>query len=252
MSALRRFASYLITLSLLSLPCNAVADTLTVAVAANFAQAFQSLARNFEQQTGHTVITSLGSTGKLYTQIRKGAPYDLFLAADSERPALLEQAGLAERRITYAVGRLTLWRSNNGPIEDGTVVLQQGEFRFLAIANPKTAPYGRAAQQALEAMGIWTRLKDRTVRGENITQAYQYVASGNAELGLVALSHVIDTHKVGGHYWLVPQHMHQAIEQQAVLLVRSREKKAARQMMDYLGSEEAQWLIKRFGYSASS
>lgn len=226
-----------------------------VAVASNFVPTLRSIAVNFEQAQGHRVIVIPGSTGKLYAQIQHGAPFDVFFSADRDRPALLEKAGLAVpgSRFTYAMGRVALWSADPSLIKgDGNVVLSSGNYRYLAIANPKTAPYGRAAVQILQAVNLWDAVQPRLVQGENIGQAFQFVASGNAELGLVALSSVLGTQSAeAGSRWDVPQALYDPIEQQAVLLTRASQNNAARAFVNYVRQEEGvQRLLKQFGYGS--
>jgi len=224
------------------------------AVATNFAEVMAALAPRFEAATGHRLRVSSGSTGKLYAQIQNGAPFDIFLAADQRRPKLLETAGdaVAGSRFTYAIGRLTLWSADERRIgADGAAVLRDGKFRHLAIANPKLAPYGLAAQQALTALGLWKPLQDRIVQGENIGQAFSLVATGNAELGFVALSAVLSPrHKVKGSRWDVPLNLYQPIKQDAVLLAHGADNAAARSFMGFIKSAEARKIVAGFGYGA--
>ena len=218
------------------------------AVAANFAAAQQQLASRFEASTGVRVETSLGATGALYTQITSGAPYDVFLAADTARPAHLEADGHAVvgTRFTYAVGRLVLFAPSWDPVRSGDVELATRTFQHLAIANPRTAPYGTAARVALERWGLWEGLQDRIVRGENVGQAFQYVASGAAEVGFVALSQVVDGD--AGGYWTVPAELHPRLRQDAVLLRHGERNAAARRFLEYLRTEEASEVMTAFGY----
>ncbi|HEB95159.1 MAG TPA: molybdate ABC transporter substrate-binding protein [Sedimenticola thiotaurini] len=220
-----------------------------VAVASNFIAAARVLAERFQEVSGHQVRLIAGATGKHYAQIRHGAPFHLFLAADARRPALLEQAGLVQPdgRFTYAIGRLVLWSPDPGLVDGaGSVLERRGAFRHLAIANPKLAPYGRAARETLQALGLWRSLQGRLVRGENIGQAYQFVRSGTAQLGLVALSQLrADESAPEGSRWLVPERLHAPIEQQAVLL---RDTPAARGFLAFMRSDEGRALIRRFGY----
>jgi len=226
----------------------ASADTIRVAVASNFVDPLRPIAQHFEAGTGHTVILSPGSTGKLFAQIVNGAPFDAFLAADTERPARLERDGLAVpgSRFTYAVGRLMLWSPRPGYVDDQGTVLETGRFRYLAIANPELAPYGRAAREVLESRGLWNALQGRLVRGENIGQAFQFVNSGNAELGFLAYAQIRRPgHTVAGSGWLVPQSLHAPIAQQAVLL---KHHDAARAFLLFLRSETATEILRGFGY----
>lgn len=236
---------------LLGLPTGAVAAETRIAVAANFTGAVRALERAFEAEGPHRVTVSTGATGALYAQIRNGAPFHAFLAADSRRPRRLEAQGdaVAGSRFTYAVGRIVLWSPREGYVT-GPASLHRRDFRHLAIANPRTAPYGLAARQTLIALGRWQALQDRIVRGENIAQAYQYVASGNAELGLVALSQVSGAERpAGGSRWRVPERHHAPIRQQAVLLAAGRDNPAARAFLDFLQGPRAATIMARFGYA---
>ncbi len=239
---------WLVAGALLSLPCAAVADEIRVAVASNFLEAARVIAQGFESQTGHTVVLASGSTGKHTAQIANGAPFDVFLAADARRPTLLEEEGVAlpGSRFTYAVGRLVLWSPQEGVVDAEGRVLAEGDFAHLAIANPRLAPYGVAAQEVLEALGLWEGLRGRIVRGENIAQTYQFVHSGNAALGFVAYSQVLRADQaLRGSMWRVPASHHAPIEQQAVLLKGSE---VARIFLDYLRTETAREIIQRYGY----
>ena len=225
-------------------------ETVTVAVASNFTGAMQEIALRFEEQTGHSIALSPGSTGKHYAQIVHGAPFDLFFAADSARPRKLEEGGQAVRdtRFTYAIGTLVLWSPDPGRVDPSGEVLGGGDFRFLAIANPDLAPYGRAARETLQALGLWSFLESRLVRGENIGQAFQFVHSGNAELGLVATSQVSRPGRpLTGSGWTVPQDLYTPIEQQAVLLKDSR---GGREFLAFIRGEEALRVIENYGYLA--
>lgn len=230
----------------------ATAAELTAAVAANFTTAIKRLAPDFERASGHRLRPSFGSTGKLYAQIKNGAPFDVFLAADATRPRLLETQGdaVAGTRFTYAVGRLVLWSPKAGVVDARGDVLQTGNFARLAIANAKTAPYGAAAEQALRRLGVWHRLEPRLVRGENITQTFQFVSTGNAPLGLVALAQVRALPATQqGSQWLVPAALHDPLRQDAVLLKHGADNVAARAFLAYLRSPKAQSIIQALGYS---
>ena len=216
---------------------------LRVAVASNFSEAIKELADRFEAETGHKVVLIFGSTGKTYAQIVNGAPFDIFLAADIRRPELLENEGIARDRFTYAIGKLALWSPKAGYVDTNGEVLEEMNYRHLAIANPDLAPYGVAAQEVLQARGIWDKIGERLVRGENINQTFQFVISGNAELGFVAYSQVKQW--IAGSWWEVPQALYSPIEQQAVLL---RESEAARSFLDFIRSDEARETIRRYGY----
>lgn len=221
-----------------------------VAVAANFTDTTRDLISAFAKTTGLEAVASYGSTGKLYAQIDNGAPFDVFLAADSRRPELLEEngQGVADTRFTYARGKLALWSPEPGTFDDPKAWLESGSFARLAIANPKTAPYGLAAQQVLTEMNLWEPLQDRLVRGDSIAQTFQFVATTNAQSGFVALSQVRAWDEKDGSLWLIPQSYYAPIKQQAVLLERSENKEAARKWLEFLRGEEARVIIERFGY----
>ena len=245
---LRMATSTLLLLASLFLSGNLKAEEIHIAVASNFAATMRVLAERFEEQTGHSVVLLPGSTGKHYAQIMHGAPFDAFFAADAERPALLEADGriMPGSRFTYAIGKLVLWSPDPGLVDSNGAVLDSGSFRRLAIANPRLAPYGRAAMQALESRGLRESLQSKLVRGENISQAFQFVASGNAELGFVALSQLMQTGRHGkGSWWQVPEHLYTPIEQQAVLLSDST---AALELVSFMKSKPAHALISGFGY----
>jgi len=226
----------------------AMADDIRVAAASNFSEAIKSIANRFEVATGHRVILIFGSTGKHYAQIRHGAPFDAFFAADIQRPERLEEEGLAVpgSRFTYALGKLVLWSQEPGYVDPEGKVLQLGEFRHLAFANPQLAPYGVAAREVLQANGLWNELDKRFVRGENIGQAFQFVKSGNAQLGFIARSQVFSADRVvEGSLWEVPQALYTPIEQQAVIL---NDKEAVRAFMSFVRDEEAIRIIRDHGY----
>ncbi|MEA3412618.1 MAG: molybdate ABC transporter substrate-binding protein [Pseudomonadota bacterium] len=222
--------------------------TLRVAVASNFRTAIEVLADQFRRETGYKVDLVFGSTGKHYAQILNGAPFDVFFAADTERPRLLVEQGAAlpDTRSTYALGRLVLWSPIPGYVDRDGAVLGKGDFRHLAIANPKLAPYGRAAEEVLRRGGHWEALRNRMVRGENISQTFQYVGSGNAELGFVAYSQVKRRDgPVSGSCWDVPESSYSPIEQQVVLL---RESAAGRALLSFIGGRSAARIIRNAGY----
>ncbi len=240
----------LLALLLLAAATPGHAGEVRAAVAGNFKAAIEALEPRFEAATGHELRVSTGSTGSLYAQIRNGAPFDAFLAADRRRPRKLAERGLAvpESRFTYARGRLVLWSADPDRV-DGPEALQ-GEFRRLAIANPRNAPYGLAAQQALQSLGQWQALQGRIIQGQNINQAHQFVASGNAELGFVALSQLSGPDRSErGSRWLVPQRHHEPIRQQAVLLERAADHAPAQALLRFLRGDEAAELLRRFGYT---
>ena len=224
-----------------------------VAVAANFAAPMQKIAADFEKDTGHQALLSAGGTGKLYAQIANGAPFAILLAADAATPEKLEKEGLgvAGSRFTYAIGKLVLWSSQAGVVDGKGEVLGTGNFSHLAIANPKLAPYGVAAMEALRAMGHLEAVQSKLVMGENIAQAYQFVASGNAELGFVALSQVaVPGRPPTGSHWKVPASLHGEIRQDAVLLKPGAQSAAASALLSYLKSPAARKLIQAWGYGA--
>jgi molybdate transport system substrate-binding protein len=234
------------------LPMVAHAEEVRVALAANFAAPFAVIARDFEAATGHRAIASVGSTAKLYAQIRNGAPYAVFLAADTLHPQLLVQEELAVpgTRITYAVGRLVLWSADARRIgADGAAALRAPDLHRIAIANPRIAPYGRAAEQTLRALGSWDAVRSRLVQGESIAQALQFVESGNAQCGFVALAQVLDPRLAGrGSRWDVPASLHEPLQQDAVLLVRAASSAGARSLLEFLRDPKALATIQRFGY----
>jgi molybdate transport system substrate-binding protein len=224
-----------------------------VAVAANFAPPLERIGAAFTAATGHRLAVSAGSTGKFHSQIAAGAPFEVLLAADAGTPERLVAEGHAVpgSRFTYAVGRLVLWSAQPGRVDDQGAVLRSGRFAHLAIANPKTAPYGAAAMQALQALGLAETLAPKLVTGESIAQAFQFVATGNAELGFVALSQVIAVAPPGGSRWVVPQDLHAPIRQDAVLLRAGAGNPAATALLAYLKSPAAQQVIRSFGYGGS-
>jgi molybdate transport system substrate-binding protein len=231
----------------------ALAESATVAVASNFRLPAEKLVQVFEQQTGHTVVLSAGSTGRLYAQTVNGAPYDVLLAADAERPRLLTESGAAlpESRFTYAVGQLVLWSADPTLDRDGCAEALQGlRFRRLAIANPDIAPYGTAAREVLEHLQLWEALDGRLVMGANIAQAMQFASSGNADLGLVARSLISSASlPVSTCQWQVPETWHAPIEQQAVQLRRGADNEAATAFLDFLQGDQARRMIISYGYT---
>ena len=229
---------------------SAAADTVQVAVASNFSQPMARIAAAFQRDTGHRLLLSSGSSGKFYAQIASGAPFEVFLSADDEIPLRLEKEGhaVAGSRTTYAIGKLVLW-SPRPDYVDGKGEVLRGGFARLAMANPKTSPYGAAARETMEKLGAWQALQPRLVQGESIAQAYQFVASGNAELGFVALSQVRNENgETRGSLWLVPQALYTPIRQDAVLLKKGKGNPAAGQFMAYLRSARITAIIQSFGY----
>jgi molybdate transport system substrate-binding protein len=229
----------------------AQAGEVSVAVAANFAPPMARLGAAFTAATGHTLKVSTGATGKFYSQVIAGAPFEVLIAADDETPKRLVADGhaVAGSSFTYAFGRLVLWSAQPGFVDDQGAVLASGRFKHLAIANPKTAPYGAAALAVLKARGLSETLTPRLVTGESIAQAYQFVSTGNAELGFVALSQVAAPGKpASGSYWLVPPNLHGEIRQDAVLLKAGAKNHAASALLAFLKGAVARDIIRSFGY----
>jgi molybdate transport system substrate-binding protein len=241
----------LYALLLAALFTTARADEVQVAVAANFTAPARLIAESFEKETGHKALLAFGATGKFYAQIRNGAPFEVLLAADDETPAKLEKEGntVTGSRFTYAIGRLVLWSAKPGFVDDKGDVLSKGEFKHISLANPKLAPYGAAAVEALTTLKLLASSEPKFVQAENIAQAYQFVASGNAELGFVALSQVMKDGKVTtGSAWVVPANLHQPIRQDAILLDKGRGKTAAESWLKFLRGDKAKSVITSFGY----
>ncbi|AKK00895.1 molybdate ABC transporter substrate-binding protein [Pseudomonas sp. MS646] len=227
------------------------ADEVQVAVAANFTAPIQAMAADFEKDTGHKLVAAYGATGQFYTQIKNGAPFEVFLAADDTTPAKLESEGdtVKGSRFTYAIGTLALWSAKDGYVDAKGQVLKDNAFQHLSIANPKAAPYGLAATQVLDKLGLTAQVKGKIVEGQNITQAYQFVSTGNAELGFVALSQIYKDGKVtGGSAWIVPAELHDPIKQDAVILSKGRDNPAAAALVDYLKGPKAAAIIQAYGY----
>ena len=226
----------------------ALAAETQVAVAANFTEPAKEIATAFAAATGHKAVLSFGASGAFYTQISHGAPFEILLSADPDRPTRLEQEGQAVpgSRFTYAVGRLVLYSKTPGLVDDGGAVLKSGKFQKLSIADPAAAPYGVAAIQTMKKLGVYETLKPKIVQGASIAQAYQFVATGAAEVGFVALSQVID--QPGGSRWVVPTTDHSLIDQQAVLLFAGAKNPAATAFMTFMKSPAAIAIIKRYGY----
>lgn len=227
-------------------------ETIAVAVASNFLNPLREIAAEFNKSSQHSINIISGSTGSLYAQIINGAPYHIFLSADSWRPKVLEEKGFAVKgsRFVYATGRLTLWSADPDRIgNNGIDILRRKVFNHLAIANPKTAPYGQAAFKTLEKLNLWNELVPRIVRGANIGQTFQFVATGNAELGFVALSQVLDPKwKTKGSRWDIPRKYHDPLYQSAALLKRGENNKPAMDFMIFLKGTKAKKLIKNYGY----
>ncbi|EGH70143.1 molybdate ABC transporter substrate-binding protein [Pseudomonas syringae] len=229
----------------------ASADEVQVAVAANFTAPIQAIATDFEKDTGHKLVAAFGATGQIYTQIKNGAPFEVFLSADDTTPAKLEQEGdtVKGSRFTYAVGTLALWSAKDGYVDSKGQVLKANQYQHLSIANPKTAPYGLAATQVLSKLDLTAATKAKIVEGQSITQAYQFVSTGNAELGFVALSQIYKDGKLtSGSAWIVPDDLHDPIKQDAVILNKGKDSAAAKALVEYLKGPKAAAIIKSFGY----
>lgn len=226
-------------------------ETVNVAVAANFTGPMERIAPKFEKATGHKAVIAYGTVGKFYAQIKNGAPFDVLVSADDETSIRLEKDSLAVpgSRFTYAVGKLVLWSAKPGLVDDKGDVLKRGDFRHLAIANPKVAVYGAAAVEVMTKLGVSTALDNKLVFGENITQAYQFAVTGNAELGFIALSQIYkDGQFAPGSYWLVPPSLYPTLKQDAVLLNRGQGNPAADALLAYLKGESAKKVIRAYGY----
>jgi molybdate transport system substrate-binding protein len=229
----------------------AAASDVQVAVAANFIAPMKEIAALFERDTGHRATLSFGASGKFYAQAKNGAPFEVLLAADDKIPAQLEADGLAVpgTRFTYAVGRLALWSPRPGVVDADGLVLKRPGSGHLAIANPRTAPYGAAALDVLGKLGLTGAFKSRLVQGENIAQAHQFVSTGNAALGFVAVSQIYRNGKLSsGSAWIVPGALHQPIRQDAVVLARAGANPAAHALARYLASDQARAIIRSYGY----
>lgn len=228
-----------------------LAEELTVAVAANFTAAMKDIAAEFEEASGHRVRLAFGSSGKFYAQIKNGAPFQAFFSADTTKPAALEKDGLAVSgsRFTYAVGSLALWSADPALVDDRASVLKGGNFRKLALANPKLAPYGGAAVQVLRNLDLEETTRAKWVQGENIAQTFQFVATGNADLGFVALSQILRGGQVkAGSAWIVPGDLYSPICQDAVLLRRGADSKGAVEFLQFLRGDKARAIIESYGY----
>ena len=229
----------------------AQADEVQVAVAANFTAPIQAIAADFEKDTGHKLVAAYGATGQFYAQNKNGAPFDVFLSADDTTPEKLEKEGdtVKGSRFTYAVGTLALWSAKDGYVDTNGEVLKKNQYQHLSIANPKAAPYGLAATQVLEKLKLTEATKAKIVEGQNITQAYQFVSTGNAELGFVALSQIYKEGKVtSGSAWIVPASLHDPIKQDAVILSKGKDNAAAKALVEYLKGPKAAAVIKSYGY----
>jgi molybdate transport system substrate-binding protein len=245
------FALGLVGLAVMPLGSPAKAAQTTIAVAANFTEPTKEIAAAFKAATGHEAVLSFGNSAQILTQIGQGAPFQVFLSADEERPRKAVEDGLAiaDTRFTYAVGKLVLW-SRDPALVKGGETLKAGAFAKLAIANPAAAPYGAAAVEVLKALGVAEMLQPRIVQGSSIAQAFQFVDTGNAELGFVALSQVVNT--TAGSRWMVPQGLYRPIRQDAVLLKTGQDSAAAKAFLAFLRGPQAKGVIARFGYDDGS
>jgi len=245
----RHVPSFLLTVAILCLGCaQAFAGQANVAVAANFTDAAKEIAAVFRQKTGHEAVLSFGSSGQFYTQITQEAPFHILLSADEERPKKLISDGLAvpASRFTYAIGKLVLW-SKDPSLVRGVDTLTGATFTKLAIINPVAAPYGAAAVETVKSLKLYEKLRPKFVEGATITQAYQFVVTGNAELGFIALSQL--TGNPGGSRWLVPQELYKPIRQDAVLLNKGADNVAAIAFMTFLKGPQAHAIIEKYGYA---
>jgi molybdate transport system substrate-binding protein len=226
------------------------ADEVSVAVAANFTAPMKLIAAKFENETGHKVVASFGSTGRFYAQIKNAAPFEVLLAADDETPTRLIKEGAAKAgtQFTYAIGKLVLWSAKAAVVDGAGEVLKNGGFDHIALADPKLAPYGAAAVETMKALGVHDALQAKIVTAENITQAHQFISTGNAALGFVALSQVLKNGRIEGSTWLVPANLYTQIRQDAVLLDKGKGKPAAEALVSFLKTDKAKSVIKSFGY----
>lgn len=227
---------------------SAVTEPVRVAVATNFKSCMKQIVARYRQASPHRIELISASTGKLYAQIKNGAPYDVFFAADKHRPSLLEKAGMGFGRFTYALGSIVLWNSKPGSATDYADAIRRKDYRFLALANPKLAPYGAAAKQTLQRLGLWEELTPKLVRGENIGQVFQFISSGNAELGFIALSQTKQLNTMNkGVYWEIPSDYYEPIEQQVVGL---NNKPVVRKFLAFIKQDETKRIIRNCGFDA--
>ncbi|MES9854134.1 MAG: molybdate ABC transporter substrate-binding protein [Candidatus Thiodiazotropha sp. L084R] len=227
-----------------------VAEEVKIAVAANFTDATRVIVKLFEKQSGHTTKVSYGSTGKLYSQIEHGAPFELFLAADTKRPIKAEKEGLAVSgsRFVYAKGKLVLWSIKQDLFKEGETFLKSGAFKHLAMANPKTAPYGLAAEQVMQQVGVLDNIQFKLVKGDSISQTFQFAATGNADAGFVALAQIKAWEGKSGTLWEIPSNYYKPIDQAAVLLKKGEYNPAAIDFLTFLKSDHGRKVIEEFGY----
>lgn len=252
MSIKSKLTKLWVAVALLLVAGMAQADAVSVAVAANFSGPMKRISAEFEKTSGHKVALSFGSTGKFYAQVKAGAPFEVLLAADDETPGKMEQEGMAvkDSHFTYAIGKLVLWSAKEAIVDGNGDILKRGSFEHLAVANPKLAPYGAAGVQTLQALSVYDAIAPKLVQGENIAQTYQFVATGNALLGFVALSQVIgeDGKAKSGSAWIVPEKYYTQIRQDAVLLEKGKNKTAAVELLKFLKTSYAARVIESYGY----
>jgi molybdate transport system substrate-binding protein len=243
-----RIISFFFAISL----CGIVgAEEVHLAVAANFIEPVKNIAREFERDTGNAVTVTSGATAKFYAQIKSGAPFDMLLAADETTPQRLENEGaaVAGSRFTYAIGKLVLWSAQGGMVDSEGKVLAKGNFEHISIASPAAAPYGAAAVETLRSLKLFDVLQPKLVQGENIGQAFQFVMSGNAPLGFVAMSQVFENGKLkSGSAWIVPANLYKPIRQDAIILAYGKDKPAVLAFNQYLKGDAARQVIRSFGY----
>ena len=248
---MRRLSSLFALLFATLVQSSALAAEAQVAVAANFAEPIKAIAAVLEKTTGHTLKVSTGASGAFYTQIKNGAPFDVFLSADNERPEMLEKDGLAQpgTRFTYATGKLVLWSVKAGRVDDKGAVLKAADLGKVAFANPKTAPYGAAAMQVVDKLGLKDAITPKLVQGESIGQTFNFVKTGNADVGFVAMSQVLEGGQLkAGSMWVIPQTHYDPIRQDAVLLKKGAGNEAAKALLKLLQSPNIKDLIRSYGY----
>lgn len=229
------------------------AATTLVTVASDFTKPMTEIAAEFEKATGHTAKLSFGSSGKAFAQIQSGGPFEVYLSASEKYPLELEKSGhvVAGSRFVYAIGKLVLWSAKPGYVDDKGEILKTGNFKHIALADPSHAPYGVVAEEVMKSLGVLDKLRPMFVMGENISQTFQFVSTGNAELGFVAFAQVIDinTGKIGkGSGWIIPDNLHGPFNQTAVLLKKGAENPAALALVDFLKSPTALTIIEKYGF----
>lgn len=250
MIRLKAFLQLVIIIFLIFISSKSIADEIYIAVASNFTATMKVIADEFEKYSGHKVILISGSTGKHYGQIINGAPFDLFFAADSKTPKLLVENNLAESRFTYAKGRLVLWSNIKNYVNKKDVIIKNSTINYLAMANPKFSPYGIATKEFLINANLLDNIQKKILLGQNVSQTYQFISSGNAKIGFVAYSQILNNEqKIKGSYWLVPENLYSPIKQQAVLLKKSD---VATDFLNYIKTDKALNIIKNFGYETTN